>query len=182
MQSLAAWPVLFQVMLMARAPAFALPEAVIALTKGKQTLAPIRRFSFQLGVVLTAGTAIFVFTPISRYYLFSVQDMTNSVGEAAWSALRLFLFFPILATLTFWMRGLLISNRSTMEVNLGMVVNVTVTAIVLGIGLLRALPGLQTAAIALNLASFCEMLLLGWRSRKTLFPSFSGYHLAGRTG
>lgn len=181
-QSLAAWPVLFQVMLMARAPAFALPEAVIALSKGKETFAPLRQFSFALAGMLTLGTAIFLFTPLSHYYLFNVQDMTRSVGESAASGLRLFLFFPALATFTFWMRGLLIGARATKEVNLGMMVNVTVTAVILGIGLFQGFPGLPTAAVALNLASLSEMLFLGWRSRDTLFPTLKTYRLARDTG
>jgi progressive ankylosis protein len=42
-ESLAAWPVVFQIMLMARAAALALPEAVIALSKEANSYRPIRR-------------------------------------------------------------------------------------------------------------------------------------------
>jgi hypothetical protein len=181
-ESLAAWPVLFQIMLMARAAAFALPEAVIALTKGNESYAVIRRFSINLAMILTVATATFVLTPLSDRYLFGVQDMTVAVGEPARHALTLFIFFPALATFASWMRGLLISERETKEVNLGMAVNLIVTAIVLGVGLLRNLAGLPTAAVALNLASLCEILFLGWRSRGILFPQLTRLSFEGRAG
>jgi pilus assembly protein TadC len=58
-ESLAAWPVVFQIMLLARAAALALPEAVIALTKGPGTYQPIRRFSLTLaGLVALADTPV----------------------------------------------------------------------------------------------------------------------------
>ena len=44
--SLAAWPVLFQITLLARAPALALPEAVIALSKGPAHLSTLTALYF----------------------------------------------------------------------------------------------------------------------------------------
>jgi hypothetical protein len=189
-QSLAAWPVLFQIMLMARAAAFALPEAVIALTKGPHSILPVRRFSFRLAAALTALLAIFIFTPASRFYVFAVQDMTPAVGELARSNVALFLFFPALATLTSWLRGLLIKGRATKEVNVGMIINLAVTAVVLGVGLYFRAPGLSTAAISLNLASLCEVIYLGLRTDHVLdtgVPLFKfkyqpGYSLPSQPG
>lgn len=167
-ESLAAWPVLFQIMLMARAAAFALPEVVIALSKGPHTFQPLRRFSFYLAVVLTLALALFVFTPAARFYIFVVQDMAAVVGELAHNSLALFLFFPALAAITSWLRGLLINGRVTKEVNVGMAINLAVTAAILLIGLAQRWPGLPTAAIALNMASVCEILYLAWRTQHVL--------------
>ena len=167
-RSLAAWPVVFQIMLMARAAAFAWPEVVIALSKGKENFAAIRLFSYRLAAVLTVLMALFVFSPLASLYLFGVQDMTQPVGELALSSLPLFLLFPALAVITSWLRGLLIKQRVTREVNVGMAINLTITAVVLGLGLLWQLPGLPTAAVALNIASLAEVVYLLWRSRRVL--------------
>lgn len=172
-ESLAAWPVLFQIMLMARAAALALPEAVIALSQGPHTFKPIRRFSVTLAVGLTILMAIFVFTPLSNLYVFVVQEMTPLTGDLTLSGLLLFLPFPALATITSWLRGLLINEQATKAINMGMVVNLLVTAVILAIGLQQRLPGLPTAAVALNIAAFVEIIYLTWRTQRALPANLS---------
>lgn len=167
-ESLAAWPILFQILLMTRAAALALPEVIIALHRDRRTFGPLRRFSFTLVGAVTAATAVFTLTPLADLYVFRVQDMTPEVGELALSSLSLFLLFPALAVLTSWLRGLLIHGRHTRDVNVGMAVNLAVTGAVLLIGLRLAWPGLPTAALALNLASLAEVIYLTWRARAAL--------------
>lgn len=166
--SLAAWPIVFQVLLMARAAAMALPEAVIALHQDSETFKPIRRFSLYLTAATTLTMTLFVFTPLARWYIFTVQDMTVEAGEMALSSLGMFLLFPALAVIASWLRGLLIQSRHTRHVNVGMVVNLSITALVLILGVVQQWTGLATAALALNLASFGEVLYLLWRTQQTL--------------
>jgi len=168
--SLAAWPVVFQITLMARAAAFAWPEVVIALSKGPETFPPIRRFTFNLAGTVTLVMFIFVLTPLSTFYIFVVQDMTPLVGELARSSLYLFILLPVMALFVSWLRGLLINHRVTRQVNMGMAINLFVTAGLLAIGLYLHLPGLPTAAIALNVALLCEVLYLTWRTQRVLAP------------
>lgn len=168
--SLAAWPVVFQVTLMARAAAFAWPEAVIALSSSLETFLPMRRFTFRMAITITVLMAVFVFTPLSAFYIFIVQDMTPVVGELAQTSLALFLLFPALAVFTSWLRGLLIKRRVTSQVNAGMVINLSVTAVILVFGIAYQLPGLPVAAVALNIASLCEVIYLAWRTGKVLAP------------
>jgi progressive ankylosis protein len=165
-ESLAAWPVVFQIMLMARAAALALPEAVIALTKGPDSYRPIRRFALTLAALVTAGVALFTFSPLARFYLFGVQDMTAEVGALAQGSLIYFLPFPALTVIGMWLRGVLINGRQTTAVNIAMIVNMTVTIIVLAIGLANQWPGLPTAAVALSLAVLAEIIYLAWRTQR----------------
>jgi hypothetical protein len=166
--------VVFQVTLMARAAAFAWPEVVIALSKGPETFPPIRRFTFNMVGTLTLLMTIFVLTPLSAFYIFVIQDMTQLVGEIARSSLVLFILFPALAVFISWLRGQLINHRETRQVNFGMAINLLTTAGVLAIGLYFHLPGLPTAAIALNIAALCEVIYLSWRTQHILAP---GLHL-----
>ena len=167
-ESLAAWPILFQILLMARAAALALPEVIIALHRDRGTFGPLRRFSFTLVGAVTAATAVFALTPLAGFYVFRVQDMTPDVGELALSSLSLFLLFPALAVLTSWLRGLLIHGRHTRDVNVGMAINLAVTGATLLFGLRQTWPGLPTAALALNLASLAEVVYLTLRTRAAL--------------
>lgn len=179
-QSLAAWPVLFQIMLMARAVALALPEVVIALSNGRSTFLPLRRFTYILTAAITLLMALFMFTPLASWYLFTVQDMDTAVGALTQSALAFFLFYPALAVITSWLRGLLIKQKVTSAVNGGMAINLAVTAVVLFIGLALRWEGLPTAALALNLASLAEVIYLALRTRRLLafdLPLFGGWKL-----
>ena len=162
MLSLAAWPIVFQASLIARSPASALPEVVIALTKGRETLRPIRRFVLLLAAANTIVVALFLFTPLIDMYLLRVQDATAVVAEIAHSGLIFFLLLPALFVLISWLRGLLIKTRSTRVVNAGMFVNLAVTAAILVLGVLLKMDGIPTAAIALNSAALIELAIL-WR-------------------
>ena len=167
-QSLAAWPVVFQITLISRAAALALPEVVIALSEGEKTFRPIRRFTFILTAVITIFMTIFILTPLADAYLFNVQDVTQPVGELARAGLALFIPLPGLAVLISWFRGLLIHQRKTKFVNVGMGLNVLATVIVLSIGMLNQWPGISTAALALSAASLVELLYLWLRIRNLL--------------
>lgn len=174
-QSLAAWPVLFQILLMARAAAFALPEAVIALTKGPDSYRSIRRFAGQLAAGVTVFMLFFTLSPLANFYIFVIQDMTQAVGELVQSTLLFYLLFPGLTAVAMWLRGMLIHGRHTKAVNMAMVINIIVTAVVLAIGLQFYLPGLPTAAAALNLAVIFEIIYLVWRTKRAIpfgLPSF----------
>lgn len=168
--SLAAWPIIFQILLMARAAAMALPEVIIALHQDQETFIPLRRFSYYLVGGTSLLMALFTFTPLSQWYLLNVQDMTIDVTALANSSFVLFLFFPAMAVITSWLRGLLIQSSHTRYVNAGMAINLTITALILFGGVQRQWPGLITAALALNLASLGEVFYLLWRTQH-LLPS-----------
>jgi len=166
--SLAAWPLVFQVMLVARAAPFALPEAVIALTKGPDTLAPIRRFTLTLAAAVTGLTALFVFTPLVDAYLIRVQDAAPAPAEMAGQGLYFFVLLPGLTALVSWLRGVLINTRATKVVNLGMAFNLAATALVLFAGMQAQFPGLVTAALALDSALIVELVILWWGAQGSL--------------
>lgn len=162
-ESLAAWPVIFQGMLLLRAPAMAFPEVVIAKSDGVKTLWPLRRFAIILTILMLVITALVVFTPFNHFYIITVQNLDGLVGQLAIDTMRWLLIFPALWVINSWLRGLLISYKATQAVNGSMVANLVVTVIILGIGLYYQLPGLQTAAIAMVIAALAETLYQAWR-------------------
>jgi hypothetical protein len=166
--TLAAWPVIFQVLLMARAPAFALPEVVIARTAGRETYIPLRRFSLTLALIVLAGMLLLALTPLLSFYIFVVQDTTTEVGEIVRTGVMLFIPLPMLTVILSWLRGLLIKQKATSAVNIGMVINLIVTGILLFAGLALTWDGIVTAAIALTTALVLEVLFLLWRTQKML--------------
>ncbi len=166
--SLAAWPIVFQIILMARAAAMALPEVIIALHEDQSTFVPLRRFSLTLAIATTLLMMVFVMSPLAGWYVFRVQDMAQDVGRLAQSSLIWFLFLPALTVITSWLRGLLIQSSHTRYLNVGMMINIIITALTLALGVVQQWPGLLTAALALNLASVGEIAFLLWRTQQTL--------------
>ena len=161
--SLAAWPVVFQFMLIARAAAFALPEVIIARTDGEPTFRPLRRFSLTLTIASTLFMIVFLATPLIGFYLFVIQDLTAPVAAMAREGLLIFIALPGLTTLISWIRGLLIDARATGIVNRGMAINLVVTAAILFLGVAQQWPGINSAALALSLAALAEFFFLWWR-------------------
>ena len=167
-RSLAAWPLIFQVVLMVRAAVMALPEAVIALTRGPETYGPVRRFSLSLAALSALGMLILAFTPLLPFYLEQIQDTEPAIASLAAVGTRLFLLFPPLFVLVSWLRGLLISRHTTTIVNIGMALNLIVTAAVLVLGVAWRYDGITVAAVALNAAVVVELVYLLWRTQNAL--------------
>ncbi len=175
--SLAAWPVLFQILLVSRAAALALPEAVIALSDKARTFPALRRFTLSMSGSLALWMGFLVFSPLAAFYVFTVQNMTEATGRLVVDVLPYYLLFPAMTALIFGMRGMLIHYKQTTAINWGMGLNLLITAVVLAIGLALRGDGLVTAALALNFAAFLEMIYLAWRTQHTL-PN--GRHLIRR--
>ena len=167
-RSLAAWPLVFQILLITRAAALALPETVIALTKGQHTYGPIRRFSLTLTGASLLGMALFVLSPLLPFYLFTVQDAEPAIASLARYGATLFLIYPALFVLLSWLRGLLISAHATTAVNVGMAINLLVTTLILVAGVALELHGITVAAVALNVAQLAELAYLFWHTQNVL--------------
>jgi hypothetical protein len=116
--------------------------------------------------------AIFVLSPLVSFYLLRVQDLVDAVAEIARMGLLLFLLYPGLSLLISWLRGLMINIGVTSVVNAGMVLNLFVTAVILGIGVAADWPGINSAAVALSVAATLELLYLWSRIRNIFDFSF----------
>lgn len=162
-ESLAAWPIVFQAMLVLRAPALSLPEVVIAKTEGPSTWLPLRKFTLIMTLAMLAFTIIFTFTPLSRFYLVTVQGLDPGLTATVSQALPWLLLFPVLWVINAWLRGLLIKYRATGAVNGSMATNLIITLIVLAAGMTTNSPGLVIASIAMVIAAAGETVYQAWR-------------------
>lgn len=167
-RSLAAWPLLFQLLLLARASAMALPEVIIALNQTPQAGDALRRFIIRLAGVNGLLILLLAFTPISTLYLVSIQDATAEVSAQARYGLMILALFPAVATLNFGLRGFLISRRHTPPVNTGMALNLIITALLLTVGVWWRAPSILLAGVALNAALLVETVYLAWQAQQRL--------------
>lgn len=161
--NLAAWPLIFQVMLVLRAGALALPEVVIALAARPASASALRRFTLILAAAGLGMMVALVATPLANLYLLGLQDTTPEVAALALAGLMVFVPLPALATLVSWQRGLLIAQRRTRMVNEGMAIQLLVVVSLLGLALHWRWPGITGAGIAIVSSWLVQVIYLGWR-------------------
>ncbi len=164
--TLAAWPILFQFLLLARAAAYALPEAVIALRKRPESESAVRRFSLSLtGLGLLAMT-LFALTPLSGFYLERLQGAAGEVVEIARVGFVYLIPLVPLATLISWRRGELMHRGRTGPIHTAMMVRLAVTVALLVVGLAVGGRGVVVGAVALVASIAAEYAVLERRFSK----------------
>ncbi|MFQ5577356.1 MAG: hypothetical protein ACE5G8_10265 [Anaerolineae bacterium] len=162
-ESLAAWPVVFSVLLFFRSFAFALPEAIIALLNGPYALAPLRRFCLRVAGVSSLALAVVTFTPLLSLYLFYITGVTAELVRFILPGVVMGLLIPALNGVQSWLRGVLLVGNATGDIYWGMGMNLIITALPLGLGVLWQTGGVPTAAVALSAGLVAEILYLWWR-------------------
>lgn len=164
-ENLAAWPLLFSVLLFFRSGGMALPEVVIALLNGGETIKPLRKFSLLVAAASSLAMALIVFTPLLTFYLVYMMGITARLSQFIIPGAILGLLIPLFQTIQNWYRGVLMSSNATNDVYWGMGINLVLTAVAIGAGVQWQASGVAAATIALSLGLLGETLYLWWRVR-----------------
>lgn len=166
--SLAAWPVVFSLLGIFRSLPMALPEAVIALSRDGSSLAPLRRFCVVVGVGTSAALLVVAVTSIGQFYMTALIGVADNLAALALPGVLLGVAIPFIMSIQSYWRGVLMSRKSTGPVYVAMMVNLVTLAIVLAVGALANLPGVQLAVVALTSSLVTEGAILAWRVSKKL--------------
>ncbi len=164
-ENLAAWPVVFSVLLFFRSFGMALPEVVIALLKKSTDLDPLRRFCRAVAAGSSIILALVTFTPLLTLYLLYVTGVTLALAAFILPGVLFGLLVPALQAIQSWQRGVLMAGQATGHVYWGMGLNLVVTVLVLSLGVWWQTRGAPTAAIALTIGMAAELAYLNWRVR-----------------
>lgn len=176
--NLAAWPLVFQGLLLLRAASLALPEVVIALsdedesdgnaesgTGAESAEAALRRFALTLSAIFLVLMGVLVSTPLLDLYLVGLQDADPAVAALAALGLGLCLPLPAGAILVSWLQGRLIAAGRTRAVNASTFLQLVVLAAGLAVGLAIGTQGMATAVVSLQVSIFAQGLYMAWRLR-----------------
>jgi len=167
-ENLAAWPVVFAVLLLFRSPGFALPEAVIALLTRSDRVEPLRRFSLLLAAATIAGLTLFVVGPLLDVYLETALDVPARLLPYVLPGLLAGLLIPPLQTLQAWYRGVLMTARATQHVYWGMGIALATTGLGVLAAVLAQAPGVVSCALALAAGMVLESVYIAARARRAL--------------
>ncbi len=164
-ENLAAWPVIWGILFIFRSPAFALPEAVIALIAEPRLKEQVRVFCRRVGFASTAAMLLLAATPLIRLYLRHVAGLPDRLSGFVIPGMILSLAVPWINAGHSWLRGLLMAGRLTRVIYFGMGLNLALLAALVVVGVLLQTPGAPAAVLALTLALIAEVMFLRRRLR-----------------
>ena len=160
--SLAAWEPAGNMLFVFRAPASALPEAVITLQRDEQTENALKWFCIKVGLVTTAFLAVFAFSPAGLWFIRVPLQVPIESQTICLHAMQAFCFAPMVNSLQSYYRGMLSFHRVTNAQFLAMTVYVGTSFMVLFMLVKVGQMNVVNASIALTVAMLLEALVLGY--------------------
>lgn len=158
--TLAAWQVALSLAFLMRTPVFALPEAVIALTRNRRTAQVLARFSGIVGIVLTALMVAMALSGLDRWIFEEVYRTEPSVAEAAhlgfWASAAL----PLIGACQSYLRGMLTAAHQTPSRLWAMLTGYVSLVLALIFGLRSGMPGVVFAGLSLTFGLATELAVL----------------------
>ncbi len=165
--SLAAWPVVMSITMLASGPLSALQQVVIAVPDDTGTRRRTTSFVLAVGGFLTALLVIITRSSLLEVLLVKVFGVSSDIRVIATPAAQLLAFLPLVVAVQCFLRGRLIRAGNTIQVQRAMLANLLTVALMIGTGMvLRSLPGIMLGALALLFGGLAEVAVL-WRSVRT---------------
>lgn len=161
--ALAAFPVIFSIVLLLRSGGFAWQEVVIALNRGKAQMQALDRFTWLLGWSSTGFMVLFAFTPLIDVYSQVILSVPEALRPAVVIGTRVAVLIPLLTTLQSYWRALLMLTDTTAPVYQAMIAGFVATGATMWAGLHLGIHGIIVASLALSLGGVVELVYL-WRA------------------
>jgi len=159
-QTLAAWPVVFMVLLVIRGWGLAIQEISVAYAAKPEARSALIRFTWIVGVVSTLVTMLIVVTPLLNYYLAQIVPVPRELRPFIRIGVSVGAVLPLITALGSWARGTLVAAGATSVVYKGMGINLAAHATLLVLGVLLQSGGMLVAAVAFTLAAAIELVYL----------------------
>lgn len=158
--TLAAWPVAYMVLLVIRGWGLALQEISVAQALKPEAREALKRFTWIVGWISLSVTIILALTPLLEIYLTRVLKLPPELHGSVRLGVGIAVILPLITALGSWVRGVLVTHKRTQTVYRGMGINLTLHAALLALGVWLQLPGMWVAAVAFTLASVGEYIYL----------------------
>ena len=160
---LAAYPVIYSIMMMMRSGGISWQEAVIALNKGDEERQAIQKFTINLGIATSAILLIFAASPLIKFYTGQILDVSERLIPLIVTGSLFAVFVPLLSTLQSYLRALLMGKDDTNPIYQAMIIGFVITIVVLFGGIYLGFDAIPVAITALTIGVATELLYL-WRA------------------
>lgn len=162
-QGLAAFPVIFSILLVMRSGGLAWQEVVIALSTSEREVFSLRRFTWFLSLGMSGFMTIFALTPLIDVYVGTILDVPEALHPLIVAGTIFAAAVPFITAWQSYFRALLMRIDNTAPIYQGMIVGFVFTVGVLWGGLQIGLPAIPVASAALSVGIAIELLYL-WRA------------------
>jgi progressive ankylosis protein len=158
--TLAAWAVVFSVLLIARSGAMAWQEGVIALSERPDSVAALRRFSWTVGGTLTGLLALLTFTPLIDVYLGAALNIPENIQPLVVLGSQIGVLIPILTMFQSYYRGRLMHADRTGPIYSAMFLNFAGTSVFMLVSVWLGMAGIVAAVLSLLVGYLAELVYL----------------------
>lgn len=159
-KALAAWPVIYAILLLMRSGGMAWQEVVITLSKNPDSELALRRFTWSLGLTTTGLMMLMGWTPLIDIYIGDILNVPESIRSLVVLGTRAAFLLPLFTALQSYLRAGLMLTDTTNPIYQGMFLSLILTAGCLWAGLEMQMSGILTASLALTIGAFAELVYL----------------------
>ncbi len=150
LESLAVLPVIHGLAFLFRSLGLSYQEVTIALIGDHgEHFGKLRNFAIGLGVAVSAGIGIIVFTPAATFWFETVSGLPPALAEFALLPARITALLPALTVLMSFQRGLLVGARNTGPLTTATVIEVGGIALIMSVAIL----GLNVVGVVAAMAA-----------------------------
>lgn len=158
--ALAAFPVIFSIILVARSGGLAWQEVVISLGDDEANMPALTRFTWILGLTTSALLVLLAFTPALNFYTQTLLGVPESLLPSIALGTSLAIALPLFTALQSYIRARLMLNDTTSPIYQGMGVGFVLTALIVWVGIQAELPAIAVASIAMTGGITAELAFL----------------------
>lgn len=169
-ESLAAWPIVFSIMLIMRSGGMAYQEVVISLNQSQEHHNILRGFTLRLGLGLTIFMTLFAYSPLINIYNQTILDVPQNLHALILLGTQSAIFIPLLTTLQSYLRALLMLTDRTSPIYQAMIIGFIVTLVTVWGGISFGIHGILAASLGLTFGQIIELSLLFWAYQRQNNP------------
>jgi hypothetical protein len=158
--ALAAWAVVFSVLLIARSGSMAWQEGVIALSERPDSQDPLRRFTWTMGATLSALLALLAFTPLIDFYVGAALNIPENIQPLVVMGARVGVLIPIFTAFQSYYRGRLMHADRTTPIYGAMFLNFAATTAFMFGSVWLGSAGIVAAVLSMLVGFLAELALL----------------------
>ncbi|TFG61835.1 MAG: hypothetical protein E4H36_09480 [Spirochaetales bacterium] len=167
LESLAVWPVIMAFLFVFTSISLSLQEIVIAQLKGSLSRKSLTAFVTRIALGLFIIYILILVSPLRRLWFQGVSGLPGEIlSYTPWTA-TLLTPVPLVLCFTSLFRGVLVHEKKTGAVSLGVAINVGILLVLLFLGAaFLPLSGAHVAAGAFTVAYVAEAVFLALRTRR----------------
>jgi progressive ankylosis protein len=159
-QALAAWPIIFSIILVMRSGGMAYQEVVISMNQSQQHHDILRGFAIRLGLSLTLFMIVFAFTPLINIYNNTIIGVPETLRGLVLLGVQSSIALPLLTTFQSYVRALLMLIGKTSIIYQAMIIGFIITITIVWGAISMGVHGIMAASIGLTIGQIVELLFL----------------------